>query len=73
MSKSKSHAPRSGNRHTRQSRATSAAPRHFEVLRNALAWVLDECGLSGCVLHGNSTYQPLQLIQLAIQIGRAHV
>jgi hypothetical protein len=36
------------------------------VLRNALAWVLDECGLSGCVLHGNSTYQPLQLIQLAI-------
>jgi hypothetical protein len=66
MSKSKSGATRSGNRHTRQAPAKPAAVRHFEVLRKALAWILEECCLQSVVLHGNSTYQPLQLIQLAI-------
>jgi hypothetical protein len=66
MSKSKSGATRSGNRHTRQASAKPAAVRHFELLRKALAWILEECCLQSVVLHGNSTYQPLQLIQLAI-------
>lgn len=52
------------------SKQVSAGKRHtpvqFEVLRKALAWVLEGCCLTGVVLHGNATYQPMQLIQLAI-------
>lgn len=47
-------------------RSKSQSPVQFEVLRKAVAWVLEGCCFDSVVLHGNATYQPLQLIQLAI-------